>query len=105
MGKFLRATSLDELPQLVNVLKGELSLVGPRPVVEDELAKYGENADKFLSVTPGVTGYWQANGRSDTTYEQRMEMELYYVDHASAGLDLKILWDTVWAVLKRKGAK
>ena len=105
VGKFLRATSLDELPQLVNVLKGELSLVGPRPVVEDELAKYGENADKFLSVTPGVTGYWQANGRSDTTYEQRMEMELYYVDHASAGLDLKILWDTVWAVLKRKGAK
>ena len=92
VGKFLRATSLDELPQLVNVLKGELSLVGPRPVVEDELA-------------PGVTGYWQANGRSDTTYEQRMEMELYYVDHASAGLDLKILWDTVWAVLKRKGAK
>ena len=83
VGKFLRATSLDELPQLVNVLKGELSLVGPRPVVEDELAKYGENADKFLSVTPGVTGYWQANGRSDTTYEQRMEMELYYVDPVS----------------------
>ena len=96
---------MDELPQLINVLKGELSLVGPRPIVEAELEKYGDQKEKFLSVTPGVTGYWQANGRSDTTYEQRIEMELYYVDHASFALDLKILWDTVGAVLKRKGAK
>ena len=105
VGNFLRKTSLDELPQLINVLKGELSLVGPRPIVEAELEKYGTQKEKFLSVTPGVTGYWQANGRSDTTYEQRIEMELYYVDHASFALDLKILWDTVGAVLKRKGAK
>ena len=105
VGNFLRKTSLDELPQLVNVLKGELSLVGPRPIVEKELEKYGSQRDKFLSVTPGVTGYWQANGRSDTTYEQRMEMELYYVDHASPILDLKILCDTVGAVLRRHGAR
>lgn len=105
VGNFLRKTSLDELPQLINVLKGELSLVGPRPIVEAELEKYGAQKEKFLSVTPGVTGYWQANGRSDTTYEQRIEMELHYVDHASFALDLKILWDTVGAVLKRKGAK
>lgn len=105
VGGFLRTTSLDELPQLVNVIKGELSLVGPRPVVENELQKYGATAEKFLSVTPGVTGYWQANGRSDTSYEQRMEMELYYVDHASAWLDIKILFGTMGAVLQRKGAK
>lgn len=105
VGNFLRKTSLDELPQLINVLRGELSLVGPRPIVEAELEKYGAQKEKFLSVTPGITGYWQANGRSDTTYEQRIEMELYYVDHASFALDLKIMWDTVGAVLKRKGAK
>lgn len=105
VGNFLRKTSLDELPQLINVLKGELSLVGPRPIVEAELEKYGVHKERFLSVAPGVTGYWQANGRSDTTYEQRMEMELYYVDHASFILDLKILWDTVWAVLRRQGAR
>ena len=80
-------------------------MVGPRPIVEKELEKYGSQRDKFLSVTPGVTGYWQANGRSDTTYEQRMEMELYYVDHASPILDLKILCDTVGAVLRRHGAR
>lgn len=105
VGKFLRETSLDELPQFLNVIKGELSLVGPRPIIEVELEKYGENKDKFLSVIPGITGHWQANGRSAVTYEQRMEMELYYVDKASFWLDIKILFQTVFAVFKRDGAK
>ena len=105
VGKFLRETSLDELPQFLNVIKGELSLVGPCPIIEVELEKYGENKDKFLSVIPGITGHWQANGRSAVTYGQRMEMELYYVDKASFWLDIKILFQTVFAVFKRDGAK
>lgn len=105
IGNFLRKTSLDELPQLINIIKGELSIIGPRPVVQDELEKYGTNAQKFLSVTPGLTGYWAANGRSDTTYEERMEMELYYVDNLSMKLDLKIFFKTILSVLKREGAK
>ena len=74
VGKFLRKTSLDELPQLLNIIKGDLTIIGPRPVVAEELKKYGTNTEKFLSVTPGLTGYWAANGRSCTTYEQRMQM-------------------------------
>lgn len=105
VGNFLRKSSLDELPQLVNILKGELSLVGPRPVVEKELEKYGENKDKFLSVPPGLTGYWQAYARSNCTYEQRVEMELYYVDHASFWWDIKIIFATFGAVLRGDGAK
>ena len=105
IGRFLRETSLDELPQFINVIKGEISLVGPRPIVERELEKYGDNKEKFLSVIPGITGNWQANGRSDVTYKERMELELYYVDHASFWLDIVILFKTVFAVLKRKGAK
>ena len=105
IGRFLRRTSLDELPQFINVLKGELSLVGPRPIVEDELARYGSEKDKFLSVTPGLTGYWQAYARSTCTYEQRMEMELYYVDHANFWWDIKIMLATVVTVLSRRGAK
>jgi len=104
IGKFLRKTSLDELPQLLNIIKGELSIIGPRPVVQDELEKYGDNAAKFLSVTPGLTGYWAANGRSDTTYEERMEMELFYVDNLSFKLDIKVFFKTIGAVLKREGA-
>lgn len=105
IGRFLRETSLDELPQFINVIRGEISLVGPRPIVERELEKYGDNKEKFLSVIPGITGNWQANGRSDVTYKERMELELYYVDHASFWLDIVILFKTVFAVLKRKGAK
>lgn len=104
IGKILRKTSLDELPQLINIIKGELSLIGPRPVVNGEIEKYGENIEKFLSITPGLTGYWAANGRSGTTYEQRMEMELYYVDNMSFMLDVKIFFKTIEAVLKRQGA-
>lgn len=104
IGKFLRKTSLDELPQIMNILKGELSIVGPRPVIDEELEKYEENKDKFLSVTPGLTGYWQANGRSSTTYEERMDMELYYVDNCSLWLDIKIFFKTIVSVLKKEGA-
>lgn len=104
VGKFLRKTSLDELPQIVNIMKGDLSIIGPRPVIEEELEKYGENKEKFLSVTPGLTGYWQANGRSSTTYEQRMEMELYYIDHISPKLDFKIFFKTIESVIEKEGA-
>lgn len=104
VGKFLRKTSLDELPQIVNILKGELSIVGPRPVVENELEKYGPNRNKFLSVIPGLTGYWQANGRSTTTYEERIKMELFYVDNRSLWLDIKIFFKTIISVIKKEGA-
>lgn len=104
VGKFLRKTSLDELPQLFNILKGDLSIIGPRPVIDEELEKYGFNKNKFLSVTPGLTGFWAANGRSDTTYEQRMAMELFYVDHMSWKLDCKVFLKTVLSVIKREGA-
>ena len=105
IGKFLRKSSLDELPQLINVLRGELSIVGPRPVVEEELERYGDQRAKFLSVTPGLTGYWQAYARSTCTYEERMEMELHYVDNANFWWDIKIMFATVGAVLRGKGAQ
>lgn len=104
VGNILRKTSLDELPQIINIIKGELSIIGPRPVVEEELEKYGASKNKFLSVTPGLTGFWQANGRSDTTYEQRMQMELYYVDNYNFKLDCQIFFKTFSAVLKKEGA-
>lgn len=105
IGSFLRKTSLDELPQLINILKGDMSLIGPRPVVEKEIEKYGFYQDRFLSVTPGLTGYWAANGRSCTSYEERIQMELYYVQNYSLGLDLEIFFKTIESVLKGHGAK
>ena len=104
IGNFLRKTSLDELPQIINILKGEMSFIGPRPVVDGEIEKYGKNKAKFLSVKPGLTGYWQANGRSNTTYDERIEMELFYVDNQSLWLDIKILFKTFISVIKREGA-
>ncbi|MFB4159241.1 sugar transferase [Geomicrobium sp. JSM 1781026] len=104
LGEFLRKTSLDELPQLINVLKGEMSLVGPRPVVKPELEEYGDHLDKFLSVKPGVTGYWQVSGRSDVVYPERIDVELYYVYNRSLKLDIKILFKTFYQVITRKGA-
>lgn len=104
LGNFLRKTSLDELPQMINILKGDMSFVGPRPVVDGEIEKYGTNKAKFLSVKPGLTGYWQANGRSNTTYDERIEMELYYVNNQSLWLDIKILFKTFISVIKREGA-
>ena len=105
IGNFLRKTSLDELPQILNILKGELSIIGPRPIVQAELEKYGDDKEKFLSVKPGLTGYWAANGRSDISYEERIQMELYYVDNMSFGLDIKIFFKTILAVIKKEGAR
>ena len=104
VGKILRKTSLDELPQLLNIIKGNLALIGPRPVVKDELEKYGDNASKFLSVTPGLTGNWAANGRNNTTYEERMKLELEYVDNISFKTDIKIFFYFFYAVIKKEGA-
>lgn len=105
VGKFLRKTSLDELPQLLNIINGEMSIVGPRPVIDGEIDKYGVNKAKFLSVTPGLTGWWACNGRSCTSYKQRKKLELYYVDNQSFGLDIKVIIKTFISVLKRNGAK
>lgn len=105
IGRFIRRTSLDELPQFYNILTGSLSLVGPRPIVQKELEKYGGKQALFLSVKPGLTGYWQVNGRSAVTYAQRIELELYYVRHRSFWLDFKILLKTFAVVFTRKGAK
>ncbi len=104
VGNFLRKTSLDELPQLLNILLGDMSIVGPRPIVKKEIEKYGEYAGKLFSVTPGLTGYWQANGRSDTTYEERVKMDMYYIDNRSLFLDFKIIIKTFVSVLRKEGA-
>ena len=104
VGRILRATSLDELPQLFNILKGEMSFVGPRPVIESELEWYGENRDKFLSVTPGLTGWWACHGRSCVHYPERCTLELYYVDHASVLLDIRTIFKTFVSVFRRSGA-
>lgn len=104
IGHFLRKTSLDELPQLLNVLKGEMSLVGPRPIVTAEIEKYGEYIQDFYLVPPGITGVWQVSGRSDTTYDERVQMDSWYVHNWSVWIDIVYLVKTVTAVLMRKGA-
>lgn len=104
IGSFLRKTSLDELPQLINIIKGDMSIVGPRPIVEKEIDKYGIYANKMFSVVPGLTGYWQANGRSDTTYDERVQMDMYYIDNRSLLMDFKIILKTIVAVVKKDGA-
>ena len=105
IGKFLRRTSLDELPQLINILKGDMSIVGPRPVVDEELNWYGDKKDKLLSVKPGLTGWWAVNGRSYVPYPERCDLELYYVDHISFALDVKIILKTLGAIIKKDGAR
>ena len=105
VGKFLRKTSLDELPQLFNILKGDLSIVGPRPIMEVETKIYGEYKDMLLSIKPGLTGFWAANGRSDTSYKRRRAMEIYYVKKRSLLFDIKIIFKTVISVFKGDGAK
>ena len=105
IGKFLRKTSLDELPQLINILKGDMSFVGPRPIVEDELSWYGDNKEKLLSVKPGLTGWWAVNGRSDVPYPERCDLELYYVDRVSFGFDLLVLVKTLGAIVRKDGAR
>ncbi len=104
VGRFLRRHSLDELPQLYNVLKGEMSLVGPRMVTAPELEKYGVFRRQLLSVKPGLTGYWQTSGRQDVPYEERVRMDLFYIQNRSFWFDLKILVKTIWKVLTGEGA-
>jgi lipopolysaccharide/colanic/teichoic acid biosynthesis glycosyltransferase len=104
VGTWLRKYSLDELPQLLNVLKGQMSLVGPRMITPQELSKYGEYQALLTTVKPGLTGYWQVKGRQDVPYEDRVRMDVYYITHWSVGLDLQILLCTPWEVIKGKGA-
>ncbi|EGO62906.1 exopolysaccharide biosynthesis polyprenyl glycosylphosphotransferase [Acetonema longum DSM 6540] len=104
MGKWLRQTSLDELPQIINVLKGEMSLVGPRPIVEKEIEKYGETIHDYYLVRPGITGYWQVNGRNDVDYETRVQMDSWYVRNWSLWLDMVILMKTFNVVFRKEGA-
>lgn len=104
IGKLLRKTSLDELPQLWNVLRGEMSLVGPRPIVEAEISKYAENFDLYAKVKPGITGMWQISGRNDTSYDERVEHDAFYSRNWSPFLDIYILARTIKVVLFREGA-
>jgi lipopolysaccharide/colanic/teichoic acid biosynthesis glycosyltransferase len=103
VGRFLRATSLDELPQLFNVLRGQMSIVGPRPYTMDELGRLGPASDILGLVRPGITGFWQVSGRNQRTFRERIEMDCYYVRNHSAWLDLWIVLRTVVAVLAREG--
>lgn len=103
-GRWLRRTSLDELPQLINVLRGEMSLVGPRPIVEEELQKYGPWERRLLCVKPGLTGLWQILRHDEPDYRQRVSLDMYYIDHWSVGLDLKILLRTLPSVIAGRGA-
>ena len=107
IGKFIRKTSLDELPQLFNVLDGDMTLIGPRPIVQGEVVHYKKKLKKLLSVTPGLTGYWQAYARNKATYKDglRQSMELYYIDNRSLGLDVKIFLKTIISVIKQEGAQ
>ena len=105
IGKILRKTSIDELPQFINILKGDMSLIGPRPLLDEEAAQYKKNRSKLVSIRPGLTGYWACNGRSNCTPEERKKLELYYVDNCSIKLDIKIFFMTIIKVLSREGAK
>lgn len=104
IGNFLRKTSLDEWPQFINVLLGNMSIVGPRAVLDKEIEKFGIYKEQVFSVKPGITGYWAANGRSNTTYEERVLMEYEYVKNFSIKMDIKILFKTFVAVIKKEGA-
>jgi lipopolysaccharide/colanic/teichoic acid biosynthesis glycosyltransferase len=105
IGRFLRKTSIDEFPQLINILKGEMSLVGPRPVIDDsEVKKYGEDFLNTFSIRPGLTGLWQVSGRSNTNYEERIAYDTYYIRSWSIWLDLWILLKTFGVVIQGKGA-
>jgi len=105
VGHFLRKSSLDELPQLLNVLRGEMSLVGPRPVTVGELTRYGKVRWHYLSVRPGITGLWQVSGRNNTTYDERVALDRRYVEQKSFLMDVGILFKTVKVVVAREGAR
>ena len=105
IGRFLRATSLDELPQFINVLRGDMSLVGPRPIVAAELARYGDAQPWYLAQRPGLTGLWQVSGRSDVSYPERVRLDLRYLSSMSLLQDLRIIFATAGIVFSRQGAR
>lgn len=105
IGRFIRKTSIDEFPQFINVFKGEMSLVGPRPYLPRELEDMGENYNEIIKVKPGLTGLWQVNGRSETTFEYRMQIDKGYIATRSIILDIKIIIRTFLKVFKKEGAK
>ena len=105
IGKILRKTSLDELPQMINILKGDMSLIGPRPLVDGELDAHKGNHNIYESVKPGISGWWACNGRSNLSYEERLNLEYYYCKNCSIWLDIKCIVLTIKAVLKKSGAK
>jgi Undecaprenyl-phosphate galactose phosphotransferase WbaP len=104
IGKFLRRTSIDEFPQLINIIKGEMSLTGPRPITEEEAEKYGEDFGRIFSVKPGLTGLWQVSGRSETNYADRVSFDTYYLQSWSVWLDIWIMFKTFGAVVRGRGA-
>lgn len=104
LGRFIRKHSIDEIPQFINILKGDMSFIGPRPVIEEELLQYRERASKFLSVKPGATGWWQVSGRSEIGYPERCDMELYYVDNFSFKLDMKIFFLELKRIITKDAA-
>ena len=105
IGKIIRKISLDEVPQFINVFKGDMSLIGPRPLVEGELDAHNGNHEIYEKVKPGITGWWACNGRSATNYEERLKLEYYYAENASLSLDIKCIFRTIKAVISRTGAK
>ncbi len=104
IGRLLRRTSFDELPQIINILRGEMSLVGPRPIVDEEVKKYGEDYNRVFSNKPGLTGLWQISGRSNTKYHDRIAYDTYYLQNWSIWLDLWIIYKTFGVVFSGKGA-
>lgn len=105
LGKILRKASIDELPQFINVFKGDMSFIGPRPMIQEEVDDYKKNKSKLLSMKPGITGWWACNGRSNIEPEERKRLELYYIDNCSVLLDIKIILKTIIKVIKKEGAK
>lgn len=105
IGNILRKTSIDEIPQFFNVLKGDMSLIGPRPLVVGELDAHNGDHEIYEAMRPGITGWWGCNGRNDTTYEDRLDLEYYYVQNASLGLDMKCILKTIEAVVKKTGVQ
>jgi undecaprenyl phosphate N,N'-diacetylbacillosamine 1-phosphate transferase len=103
LGKFIRSLSLDELPQLINVLKGEMSFIGPRPLLNEYLPLYNEEQKRRHDVTPGITGWAQVNGRNEIPWKKKFEYDLFYVDNISFLLDMKIIWLTIQKIIKREG--
>tara|TARA_Y100000590_G_scaffold60997_1_gene65117 strand:+ start:873 stop:1484 length:612 start_codon:yes stop_codon:yes gene_type:complete len=104
IGYFLREFSLDEIPQILNIIRGDMSFVGPRPIVAEEIKKYGSHYNDYKKCKPGLTGLWQVSGRNNTTYERRIELDVHYIKNKSILLDIKILLKTIPVVLSRKGA-